>query len=165
MPWMALMLLVQIKYCNQLFLQTSRQMPNWQVLILHFQVLLPINEAQLAILILCIQIFDNWIKLTILYEMVTQQFDGLFNNLVNALIIMEIAWVAVQEEINRAMGVLYGTGSTASINFLDNILNDIDSKLLKKWENSFFNKRFVYFKKIKTLTFFYLHFTYLFIKI
>jgi hypothetical protein len=56
---MALMLLVQIKYCNQLFLQTSRQMPNWQVLILHFQVLLPINEAQLAILILCIQIFDN----------------------------------------------------------------------------------------------------------
>ena len=88
---MALIFLVQIIHCYQLFLQTSRQVPNWQVLILHFQVLLPINEAELAILILCIQIFNNLIKLTILYEMVTQQFDGLFNNLVNALIIMEIA--------------------------------------------------------------------------
>jgi hypothetical protein len=77
---------------------------------------------------LCIQIFNNWIKLTILQEVVIQQFGGLLKNLANASTTMEMAWVLAQEEINRAGEELFGTFSTVTINFWEHIQADFFHK-------------------------------------
>jgi hypothetical protein len=127
-PWADLIRPAQLNLYKQLFLPTSRQMLKWQLLNLHYQALRLSKYKQPVITTLCIQIFNNWIKLTILQEVVIQQFGGLLKNLANVSTTMEMAWILVQEEINRAGQELFGTGSTVTINLWDNIQADFFHK-------------------------------------
>ena len=116
------------KGLSQLFLPIIRQVLKQQLLNLHYQTLRLSKETQPVITTLCIQIFNNWIKLTILQEVVIQQFGGLLKNLANASTTMEMAWVLAQEEINRAGEELFGTFSTVTINFWEHIQADFFHK-------------------------------------
>jgi hypothetical protein len=79
-PWADLIQQAQLNLYKQLFLPTSRQVLKYQLLILHYRTLRLSKETQPVITTLCIQIFKNWIKLTILQEVVIQQFGGLLKN-------------------------------------------------------------------------------------